>query len=164
MRWQLPEDGHLKINVHGAFSHESNMGVTGAVVRNSAGFLLMASAGWLDSTGSALLVEAEALWDDIRIIPEGTTEHIMVEIDSQELVTLWKNRGKHRSEIKVILNDVEEMISNFNSFQVLHVKRSANFAAHLYAQHASSFLASFVWAEAPSFLQPCLQFDCNNAV
>jgi hypothetical protein len=29
---------------------------------------------------SALLVEAEALRDDIRIIPEGTTEHIMLEI------------------------------------------------------------------------------------
>jgi hypothetical protein len=77
-------------------------------------------------------------------------------------VTLWKNRGKHRLEIMAILNDVEEMISNFNSFQVLHIKRSANFAAHLYAQHAS-FLASFVWAEAPSFLQSYLQFDCNDS-
>jgi hypothetical protein len=50
----------------------------------------MATARWLDSTGSALLVEAEALRDDIRIIPEGTTKHIMLEIDSQDLVMLWK--------------------------------------------------------------------------
>jgi hypothetical protein len=50
----------------------------------------MASARWLCSTGSALLVEAEALRDDIRIIPEGMTKHIMLEIDSQDLVMLWK--------------------------------------------------------------------------
>jgi ribonuclease HI len=164
MRWRLPEDGHYKINVDGAFYPESNSGATGVVMRNSTGSLLRASARCLDSTGSALLAEAEAFRDGVRIIPEGTTDHIVLETDSQELVALWKNREKRRSEIKAIFDDVEGMISNLTSFQVVHTKRTANFAAHLCAQHAFSFLASFVWAEAPSFLQPCLQFDCNNTV
>jgi hypothetical protein len=79
-------------------------------------------------------------------------------------VVLWKNRGKHHSEIKGILDDVEGMISNLTLFQVVHTKRTANFAAHLCAQHAFSFLTSFVWAKSPGFLQPCLQFDYNNIV
>jgi hypothetical protein len=62
-------------------------------------------------------------------------------------VALWKNRGKHHSEITAILDDLEEMVSNFTSFQVLHTKRPAIFVAHLCAQHASSTLASFVWAD-----------------
>ena len=74
------------------------------------------------------------------------------------------NKIRHRSEIKTILNFVEEMISNFTSFQLLHTSRETNFAAHLCAQHAASTLASFVWFNPPCFLQHFLQFDCNNAV
>jgi hypothetical protein len=42
----------------------------------------MATAWWIDYIGSALLAEAEALGDGIRIIPEGTAEHIIVESNS----------------------------------------------------------------------------------
>jgi hypothetical protein len=62
------------------------------------------------------MAEAEAFRDGIRIIPEGTREHIIVEYDCLELVFLWKNKGKHHSEIKAILDDVEESVSNFTSF------------------------------------------------
>ena len=110
------------------------------------------------------MAEAEALRDGIKLIPQGTRERIEVEYDCKELVLLWKNKKKHRSEIKAILDDVEKMVSNFNSFQLLHTRREMNFAAHLCAQHASSYLVSFVWSDPPSFLQPCLQFDCNNVV
>jgi hypothetical protein len=67
-------------------------------------------------SGSALMAEAEAFRDGIRIIPEGTREHIIVESDCLELVFLWKNKEKHHSEIKAILDDVEESVSNFTSF------------------------------------------------
>jgi hypothetical protein len=65
-----------------------------------------------------------------------------------------EGQGKHRSKIKAILDDVEERVSNFASFHLLHTRREANFAAH-----ASSTLASSVWSNPPSFLQHCLQFD-----
>jgi hypothetical protein len=45
--------------------------------------------------GSALLEEAEALRDVVRLIPTGTREHIIMEIDSQVLVSLWRDRDKH---------------------------------------------------------------------
>jgi hypothetical protein len=131
-------------------------------MRNSVGAMLAASARWKDSMGSALMAEVEAFRDGVRLIPAGTRERIVVESDWLELVMLWKNKGNHRSEIKAILDDVEEMISDFTSFQLLHTRRERNFAAHLSAQHASSTLASFVWFNPPSFLQHCLQFDCNN--
>jgi len=38
-----------------------------------------------------------------------------VETGSQELASLWKNKGKHRSDINAILDEVEEMASNFTS-------------------------------------------------
>jgi hypothetical protein len=92
-----------------------------------------ASARWLDSVESVLLAEVEALRDGVRFIQEGTRERVIVETDSQELVSLWNNRRKYRSEITAIMDAVEEMASNFTSFQVIHARRSANFAAHLCA-------------------------------
>jgi hypothetical protein len=40
-----------------------------------------------------------ALVDGLWLIPEDIVEHIIVETDSQKLVSLWNNRRKHRSEL-----------------------------------------------------------------
>lgn len=98
MNWRMPEEGTLNINVDGAFSQESSTGVTGAVLRDSRGNFRSASARWLDSVESVLLAEAEALRDGVRFIQEGTRERVIVETDSQELVSLWNNRRKYRSD------------------------------------------------------------------
>ena len=50
-------------------------------MRDSNGVLRAASARCLDSVGSALQAEAEALRDGVRLIPEGTTEHVILETD-----------------------------------------------------------------------------------
>ena len=84
---------------------------------------MAASARWMDSLGSALLAEAEAFRDGVRLIPQGTMEHILVETDLQELALLWKNGQMNRSEISAILEEVEEMASNFSSFKVIHTRR-----------------------------------------
>jgi ribonuclease HI len=112
----MPEQETLKINVDGTFSQEFGMGATEAVLWGNNVNFLVASARWLESLGSALLAETEALWDGVRLISEGIGEHIIVETDSQELVSQWNNRGKHRSEITGILDAAEEMTSSFTSF------------------------------------------------
>ena len=93
-----------------------------------------------------------------------TKECINVETNSQKLVSLWNNRRKHSSKITAILDAVEQMTYSFTSFQVIHTRRLMNFTAHLCAQHSSSFLDNYVWLYPFSFLQNCLQSDCNNTV
>ena len=85
-------------------------------------------------------------------------------LNAQELVSLslWKNRTKQRSEIVAILNEIEETASAFTSFAMHHVRREVNSVAHSCARFAFSSLDSHVWASPPSFLQPCLQYDCNE--
>jgi ribonuclease HI len=143
--WCSPEVGTLKINIDGSFLQNSHTGATGALMRDSNGVLRAASARCLDSVGSALQAEAEALRDGVRLIPEGSTEHVILETDSQELVSLWKNKSKYRSEVTAILGDIEEMITTLPSVRIVHTRRSANYAAHLCAQHASACLQSFIF-------------------
>jgi hypothetical protein len=111
--------------------------------------------------GSALLAEAEALRDGVRLIPTGTRELIIVETDSQVLASLWRDRDKHRSEVGVIMDEGAALASAFTSFRVVFSKRVVNFAAHLCAKQALDCKQNFVWLSAPTFLQQCLQLDCN---
>jgi hypothetical protein len=43
--------------------------------------------------------------------------------DSQELASLWRNRGKHQSKVGTILEDVMELASPFPSFKVVYAQR-----------------------------------------
>jgi hypothetical protein len=80
-RWRKPDDGVLKVNIDGAFVLDSCEGVVGVVVHGSSGQLRVASAWRLSSVGSALLAEAEALREEVRLIPAGTQDHIVAETD-----------------------------------------------------------------------------------
>ena len=69
------------------------------MISRSNGSFLAVSARVLTSVGSALLSEAEALREGIRLMQEGTRDHIVVETDAQELVSLWQNMSNHMSEV-----------------------------------------------------------------
>ena len=120
------------------------MGAVGAVVGCSSGQLRVASARRLSSVRSALLAEAEALNEWVRLIPAGTQDHIVAETNCQVLVSLWKNRGIHRSEIATIRNEVEELVAGFTSFRLMYIRRSVNHAAHICAQHSLVSFHDFV--------------------
>jgi hypothetical protein len=92
------------------------------LARSDGGFRT-ASARCFGSVGSALLAEAEALQDGIRLLPEGTRDQHHYRDYSLELAQLWKSRRNNRSEITMILDDVDGMAASSASFRVVHTKR-----------------------------------------
>jgi hypothetical protein len=61
------------------------------------------------------------------------------------------------------LEEIDEMVSSLTSFCFVHVKGSANSAAHLCARQVSPSSPSFMWHDQPpSFLFSSLQSDCNQ--
>jgi hypothetical protein len=48
---------------------------------------------------SALAVEAEACRDGVRLVVAKGIRRVVIETDSLELVSLWKNRRQQRSEV-----------------------------------------------------------------
>lgn len=65
--WQRPPADHVKINTDGAFNSETCAGATGAVIRTNDGGFLLASARILKEVSSALVTEAEACRDGVRL-------------------------------------------------------------------------------------------------
>ncbi|RLN09983.1 hypothetical protein C2845_PM11G15090 [Panicum miliaceum] len=147
-QWLRPPTGFLKIDTDGAFTAETFSGATGVVVRRTDGSFVRGMARQLISVASALVAEAEACRDGVRLLQYGVCEGVILETDSQELVTLWKDRSNHRSEIATILREIQKVVAFFTSFSMVHAKRSANVAARIFAKHASSSSRD-VWIENP---------------
>ena len=152
--WQPPPEGVVKLNCDGGFQAAEMKGSTGAVLRTSDGSFLAASARCLSSTSSALVIEAEACRDGLRLaLNMGEIRDLIMETDSLQLVSLWNSRRQQLSEIAVILQDIEEMVQPLTSFCFAHVTRSANNVAHLCAKQASQSRPSLLWQDhPPSFL------------
>lgn len=77
-------------------------------------------------------------------------------------MTLWKTRNDNRSRILSILHQIEELCRMCISFEVIHVKREANMAAHVTAKNASPLSAVNTWLyQVPEFLRACIQHDAD---
>jgi hypothetical protein len=67
----------------------------------------------------------------LKLLSNEADIKVVVETDSMALVDLWKVRDHDQSEIVMILVDIQELTRSFSSFSLVHVKRGANWAAHL---------------------------------
>jgi hypothetical protein len=164
-RWKTPPRGFLKVNTDGAYCASDATGATGDVIRSDDGSFFQASARRLDPVASALIAEAEAFRDRVRLIPPGTREGIILETDCKELVSLWCSRGNGRSEITSILKEVQELSQpSLRSQFLMCVGLPIQLLMRVLIAPPLSALSS-VWAfQPPSFLQASLLLDCNASV
>jgi ribonuclease HI len=160
--WKPPPHGVVKVNCDGGFYPDNMTGSIGVVIGNSEGSFLGASSSWLPVISPALIAEGEACRHGLRLVVERGFRRLIIESDSLQFVSLWKNRKEQRSEIVAILKEMEELASTMISFECIHIRRSANEVAHLCAKHVISLSTSSVWHEPPSFLVLSLQRDCNS--
>jgi ribonuclease HI len=162
-KWSKPPPCSVKVNTDGAYEPGAGTGATGAIIRRADGSFMTASARRLASLDSALMAEAEALRDGVRLLPQDLDMRVIMETDSQELVALWHARKKTRPAISAILHDIDDLAARFVSFSVTHVRSSANNAAHVCAKNAPVTDVAVVWVnQPPSFLQVCLLNNCNS--
>ena len=107
-------------------------------------------------------MEALAYRDGVDLANTLKFQRLTVETDCHNLVQLWETRQHHLSEIMGILRQIQEIASQLLHCNLIFVRREANFAAHLCAQHASSENVCSLWTgTTPPFLARCIQNDCN---
>jgi ribonuclease HI len=161
-RWKPPEEGILKLNVDASFSNSLGEGATGLVLRNHAGVLVRGQAIWYEHAANALVMEALAFRDGVKLACDLGLPRIEVETDASEVVKLWNSRNQGRSEIASIFREVEGLISNLELFTLSCIRWEANEGAHLCAKQASASRRRCLWINyIPSFLVQCLLNDCK---
>jgi ribonuclease HI len=159
-KWQSPPEGIVKVNVDAAFNSDSQLGATGVVIRGDRDQFIAASCKWITDIPDVLTAEAYACREGAALVRRLKIPKAIIETDSQELVSLWKTRTNNRSRILPVLNQIQELSRNCTFFDVCHVRREANLAAHLTAKYASPSNSDFVWLDqVPEHLSACIQHD-----
>jgi ribonuclease HI len=142
-KWKKPPSGYVKINTDGGFEAESMSGATGVVIRDGNGVFIKAMARKLPSIASALVAEAEAWRDGLRLLGQSSYQQVVLESNSLELITLWRAWEKQQSEITPILKEIQTMVAGISSFKTLHIRRTGNMVAHFVLTMPPVFRALF---------------------
>ena len=162
VRWRLPADGQVKINVDAAFSKVTREGRTGIGIRDHNGKLLRGQAIWYESAYNALAMEAYAVRDGIQLAIDVGIHEVTIETDSQHLVNLWTGTNFEHSEVAAIMMEIKELSTMVRLFTLNFIPREANELAHLCAKQCSSVRRRCLWINyIPTFLDACIKKDCK---
>jgi hypothetical protein len=165
MNWKPPPAGFVKANVDVAFNAEKQQGATGVVIRDENSQVIAAKCKWYNSVPDALTAEAFAVRDGAALVNNLHWPKVVLETDSLELQSLWRTRKDNRASILPVLNEIQELTGRCASFDLVHVKRKTNMAAHNLAKFASVSCAACNWLyQTPECILPCIQHDCNADV
>jgi hypothetical protein len=134
--WQKPPVGKIKINWDAAvdcLNNKMGMEVIARDHNGSAVVMLCASKEFISDPAMA---EAVAAWRTVELACSLDLESIMLEGDSLEVVQALKKNGSCWSSYGQVVNEMKMLLEHFQVWEVNHVRRVANNAAHCLAKLA----------------------------
>jgi ribonuclease HI len=162
-RWVPPPEGCVKINSDGSFDCSSNQGAGAAVIRNHEGIVLAATTKWYGPIHDALVAEALAAREGLKLARQLEFSDIILESDSSILVRILNEEVPDRSLIAGIWHECRELCMSFNNVKVCYVPREGNFLADKCVKEASADAPVLVWlADVPQWLKDAAAMDCNH--
>ncbi|RLM75407.1 hypothetical protein C2845_PM15G04630 [Panicum miliaceum] len=163
--WEKPPVGWMKVNTDAAFVSATGDRAGGAVVRNSQGEIVKATANFYKHLPDVLTSEALAARDGVMLAQELGVEQVILELDNSTLVTLLRSEDGGHCAIAGLWQEIRERSRVFGSYQISFVKREGNAVAHLCASKASASSPLLSWSGCfPIWLMEAASKDCNNPV
>ena len=101
----------------------------------------------LDLLLKELETEAKAVEEGIIFARDLSLRNISVESDAQVVVKSFKAQGQASSSIHQVIEGTKMELYGFDTWEVNHICRAKNFAAHLMAKHAKFIFDYCVWVE-----------------
>ena len=155
--WAAPPPGFYKINVDGAISGFGGRSTVRVVVRDSRGMLVAAACKVLNGNYGAVVTEAFAVNEGVRLAMELELQQVIVESNSAGVVEAF-NESDCDDEFGMVIQGSLELVRSFRSWKVRYLKREYNRAAHVLAQFAKAAGSSQQWTgvELPMLWQVLL--------
>ena len=130
----------------------------GVVIRNERGLLMGAMSKKLDLPLGALEVEAKAFEEGFQLAGDLGLRNIIVEGDAKTVTDALAGRCAPPSSIQMIIEGSWRGSHNVQEWQISHVCRAGNCAAHLMARNAKFVNDSIVWVEDTPPILECQLF------
>jgi ribonuclease HI len=122
------------VNSDASFDASAFSGISGAVVRDEDGNMLVAEAKRYDHISDALTAEAIAARDGLLLAQAGGFDKVTLELDNLTLVNFLRSVAGERSQIAGLWREISDLSKFFSSFKFSFVKREGNEAAHVCAK------------------------------
>ncbi|KAL4320166.1 hypothetical protein GQ457_18G007330 [Hibiscus cannabinus] len=153
VRWENPLAPAVKVNVDASFKAFNRSAITGAIIRDSEGYVVGASRRLCQSIPSAFTAEALAVLHGIILAADLGFHFIWVESDSLAVVKILNSNTIDKSEIGAITWDSKVKACIFEECKFLFVPRQGNRVAHALVSDYDSDLFEEFWVEdAPALV------------
>ena len=106
------------------------------MIRNMKGQLMGAFSKRIHLPLGALKVEAMAFEEGILLAKDLSLLEIIIEGDAQQVVKTFTDAGPPPSSISKVIEGAFSQLEHFQSWEVSHVGRDGNMAAHILAKYA----------------------------
>uniref|UniRef100_A0A5B7A5C8 Reverse transcriptase zinc-binding domain-containing protein n=1 Tax=Davidia involucrata TaxID=16924 RepID=A0A5B7A5C8_DAVIN len=161
--WMPPVDGVYKLNIDGSWLPGENTGGVGGVIRDWKGEVIGGFAKPLIQCVSADHAKAMAILHGILFARDIGIQKLVVEGDCLGVISAIRCASKDLSDLGHILDDIKDCLACFCSWEVAHVRRSANGVAHALAGFGRSGSSDKLrLEELPSCFQEALNFDYSS--
>ncbi|CAH9142860.1 unnamed protein product [Cuscuta epithymum] len=159
--WKKPVEGRMKVNVDAATGMGGKRGLAW-VVRDAAGQFVAAGAKPWEGNISPKEAEILGVREALSWLKENRWDCVDIESDASQVVSAIYNGGGV-AQFGLIVEDVRDLMKDFNSISIAFIRRSANRVAHTLARAAVSLSDSHVWLSIPpTCIMQALSHDFIN--
>jgi hypothetical protein len=155
--WQPPVTGTVKCNIDAAlFNDQQKFGV-GMCIRNDQGNFMKAKTMWFHGTPPPQEAEAWAwaLRECMFWLGE-LYSCVVIELDCLLVVNAITDNSSNQTEFGYIMKTCRELLQNYQNFEIVYVKRQANFVAHSLARASKFYARSQLFDSIPSCIATTL--------
>ena len=149
----------FKINVDGATADDGRRSSVVVVICECRGIMVAARGVLLNASYDVETTEALAIEVGILLATELKLPQVLIELDSLIAVQVV-NSGSCHGIMGPVIHGVLNLLNQFKSWKVLHLKRDYNKVAHELAQYARKAGMSQTWfGSEPPWLHNLLLYD-----
>jgi ribonuclease HI len=156
VRWEKPEQEWMKCNVDAALHSDLNKTSFGWCLRDHTGCFIMAETSWMDGRCSTVEGESIALLKAFQTIVQKGFSHVILEMDSKNVVDAVHHLRSSGSEFSFIISNIINILSCNQNFMVKFIKRQANMIAQTLARAPISWSHRCIFETLPICITPLL--------
>nr|KYP67732.1 hypothetical protein KK1_024084 [Cajanus cajan]KYP67733.1 hypothetical protein KK1_024085 [Cajanus cajan] len=156
-----PQVGFIRGNVGATIFKEDNKVGFGICLRDATGSLIKAKSGWLYGVALSHEAEATTLLESICWVCDQGYTHVILELDSKQVVEDILNSNNYYSEYVHILLKCRSLLNSHLNLLVRFILRQANHVAHSLARVSRYYASSHVLYFIPTCITPLILNDIS---
>lgn len=142
-----PKGNIIKFNFDTSYNSQYCTSQSGVIARNWEG-LVMASCTYLwENVLNSTMAEARACYQVVVFATDLGFQEIFLEGDALTIIKKLTTASNDRLIVALVVNEIIRKKRSFHVFQVKHIPREANLAAHTLAAKGKNFASLIYWME-----------------